>query len=63
LPHLGTAQLKIELEDRTLEYAYRPLEAVFIKLFSQKGISVGSVTRSAATKALSTWVDHGVLKE
>jgi hypothetical protein len=25
--------------------------------------SVGSIDRGAAVKALSTWVDHGVLKE
>ncbi|KJA24366.1 hypothetical protein HYPSUDRAFT_38802 [Hypholoma sublateritium FD-334 SS-4] len=71
LPHLGTAHLEIELEDRTLEVDVPPLEAVFIELFSQKNTwsldelikAVGSVTRSAAIKALSTWVDHGVLKE
>lgn len=25
--------------------------------------AAGTITRSAAVKALSTWVDHGVLKE
>jgi len=36
LPHLGTVQLEIELEDRTLEVDVPPLEAAFIKLFSEK---------------------------
>ncbi|KIM39184.1 hypothetical protein M413DRAFT_415749 [Hebeloma cylindrosporum] len=71
LPHLGAVQLEIQLEDRTLEVDVPPLEAAFIELFSQKPIwvledlieAVGSVDRSAALKALSTWVDHGVLIE
>ncbi|KJA15706.1 hypothetical protein HYPSUDRAFT_48102, partial [Hypholoma sublateritium FD-334 SS-4] len=71
LPHLGTAHLEIKLEDRTLEVDVPPLEAAFIELFSRKNTwsldelikAVGSVTRSAVIKALSTWVDHGVLKE
>jgi len=36
LPHLGTVPLEIELEDRTLEVDVPPLEAAFIKLFSEK---------------------------
>jgi len=36
LPHLGTVQLEIELEDRTLEVDVPPLEAPFIELFSEK---------------------------
>jgi len=36
LPHLGTVQLEIELEDRTLEVDVPPLEAAFIELFSEK---------------------------
>ncbi|KIM41173.1 hypothetical protein M413DRAFT_160178 [Hebeloma cylindrosporum] len=71
LPHLGTVQLEIQLEDRTLEVDVPPLEAAFIELFSQKPIwilddlieAVGPVDRSASLKALSTWVDHGVLIE
>jgi hypothetical protein len=39
LPHLGTVQLEIELEDRTLEMDAPPLEAAFIELFSEKGNS------------------------
>lgn len=38
LPHLGTAHLEIELEDRTLEVDVPPLEAAFIELFSQKSM-------------------------
>lgn len=71
LPHLGIVNLEIELEDRTLNVDVPPLEAAFIELFSQKDIwtldelihSVGSVDRSAAVKALTTWVNMGVLKE
>jgi anaphase-promoting complex subunit 2 len=36
LPHLGTAQLEIELEDQSLEVDVPPFEAAFIKLFSKK---------------------------
>jgi len=36
LPHLGTVQLEIELEDRTSEADVPPLEAAFIELFSEK---------------------------
>lgn len=89
LPHLGTVQLELELEDRTIEVDVPPLEAAFIELFSEQSMSlmlndvhakclslltetwtldelvnaVGSVDKSAAIKALSTWIDHGVLKE
>ncbi|KAJ7927180.1 hypothetical protein B0H13DRAFT_1598935, partial [Mycena leptocephala] len=48
-----------------------PLEAAFIELFSEKNIwtmgglmeDVGTVDRTAALKALITWIDLGVLKE
>ncbi|KDR83236.1 hypothetical protein GALMADRAFT_206844 [Galerina marginata CBS 339.88] len=71
LPHLGTVQLELELEDRKVKVDVPPLEAAFIELFADKPKwaledligAVGSVGRSAAIKALSTWVDHGVLKE
>jgi anaphase-promoting complex subunit 2 len=96
LPHLGTVQLELQLEDRVVDVDVPPLEAAFIELFSGKGLfsflfqppsffyllltvnvcyplavwsledlisSVGSIDRGAAIKALSTWVDHGVLKE
>jgi len=36
LPHLGTVQLEIELEDQSLEVDVPPLEAAFIELFSEK---------------------------
>ncbi|KAJ7604032.1 hypothetical protein FB45DRAFT_958198 [Roridomyces roridus] len=71
LPHLGTVHLQLQLEDRTIEADVPPLEAAFIELFSQKNIwtmdelvsGVGSVDRTAALKALITWIDLGVLKE
>jgi len=71
LPHLGTVQLELQLEDRVVDVDVPPLEAAFIELFSGKSVwtledltsSVGSIDRGAAIKALSTWVDHGVLKE
>jgi len=71
LPHLGTVQLELQLEDRVVDVDVPPLEAAFIELFSEKSVwtledlisSVGSIDRGAAIKALSTWVDHGVLKE
>ena len=43
LPHLGTVQLEIELEDRTLEVDVPPLEAAFIELFSEKRNFIFSV--------------------
>ncbi|PPR07923.1 hypothetical protein CVT24_000903 [Panaeolus cyanescens] len=71
IPHLGTVNLHLELEDRILELDVPPLEAAFIELFSEKDTwllddlisAVGKVDRSAALKALATWIDHGVIKE
>ncbi|KAF8625915.1 hypothetical protein AX17_006641 [Amanita inopinata Kibby_2008] len=71
LPQLGTVHLELELEDRRVDVNVPPLEAAFIELFSQKPVwsmdqlieAVGSIDRSAALKALITWVDLGVLKE
>lgn len=37
LSHLGTAQLEIELEDRTVSAEVPPLEAALIELFSDQG--------------------------
>ncbi|KAK7462917.1 hypothetical protein VKT23_007497 [Stygiomarasmius scandens] len=71
LPHLGTVHLELQLEDRTVKADVPPLEAAFIELFSEKNIwsmdeliaAVGSVDRSAALKALLTWVHKGILRE
>jgi len=71
LPHLGTVQLELQLEDRVVDVDVPPLEAAFIELFSEKSVwtledlisSIGSIDRGAAIKALSTWVDYGVLRE
>ncbi|KAJ4482432.1 hypothetical protein J3R30DRAFT_3459466 [Lentinula aciculospora] len=72
LPHLGTVKLELKLKDRTVEADVPPLEAAFIELFSQQDVwnmdeliaHVGSsVDRTAALKALLTWVDMGILKE
>ncbi|CAK5268478.1 unnamed protein product, partial [Mycena citricolor] len=70
-PHLGTVDLVLELQDRTVTKSVPPLEAAFIELFSQKNVwtmdelihGVGNVDRTAALKALITWIDEGVLKE
>lgn len=70
-PHLGRIQLELELDDRIVEADVPPLEAAFIELFSEKDTwtvdelieRVGTVTRSAALKALGTWVDMRLLKE
>ena len=37
LPHLGTVQLELRLEDRVVDVDVPPLEAAFIELFSEKG--------------------------
>lgn len=37
LPQLGTVQLDVELEDRTVSVEVLPLEAALIELFSEKG--------------------------
>ncbi|KAN0087485.1 Cullin homology [Tylopilus felleus] len=71
LPHLGRVQLELEFDDRTVNADVPPLEAAFIELFSEKDTwtvdelisRVGSVSRTAALKALATWVDMRVLKE
>jgi anaphase-promoting complex subunit 2 len=46
LPHLGTVNLELELEDRTVAVDVPPLEAAFIELFSDKSndfVNVSSV--------------------
>ncbi|KAF9523397.1 hypothetical protein CPB83DRAFT_910659 [Crepidotus variabilis] len=71
LPHLGTVQVDIELEDRTVSADVAPLEAAIIELFADTAIwdldelvkAVGSVNRSGVIKGLATWVDLGILKE
>lgn len=44
LPHLGTVQLELQLEDRVVDVDVPPLEAAFIELFSQKGLLSHSFT-------------------
>ena len=39
LPHLGTVQLEMQLEDRVVDVDVPPLEAAFIELFSEKGFA------------------------
>ncbi|CDO77135.1 hypothetical protein BN946_scf184657.g10 [Trametes cinnabarina] len=71
LSHLGTIKLDIELQDRTVSAEVPPLEASIIELFSQKDtwtveqlvVELKSVEKTAILKALTTWVDFGVLKE
>ncbi|KAJ3549516.1 hypothetical protein NM688_g5170 [Phlebia brevispora] len=72
MSHLGTIKLEIEMDDgRIVAADVPPLEAAFIELFSEKDewtvtelVEVlGSIDRSAAVRALSTWVELGVLKE
>ncbi|KAL7280018.1 hypothetical protein ACG7TL_006431 [Trametes sanguinea] len=71
LSHLGTIKLEIELQDRTISEEVPPLEASIIELFSQKDTwtvdqlvtEFKSVEKTAILKALTTWVDLGVLKE
>ncbi|KAI0032569.1 ubiquitin-protein ligase [Vararia minispora EC-137] len=53
LPHLGTVQLKLELQDRTLN------TWTLDELMSR----VGLTERTASLKALFAWVDRGVLHE
>jgi anaphase-promoting complex subunit 2 len=38
LPHLGTVQLELELQDRKVDVEVSPLEAAFIELFSEQGL-------------------------
>ncbi|EMD39909.1 hypothetical protein CERSUDRAFT_112157 [Gelatoporia subvermispora B] len=70
LPHLGSIQLELTLQDRTVSADVPPLEAAFIELFSEKDTwpidelraKVGNVDRISAGKALATWVELGVLR-
>ena len=47
LPHLGTVQLELQLEDRVVDVDVPPLEAAFIELFSEKGLFSFSCLSSA----------------
>ena len=38
MSHLGSINLEIELDDRTVEAEVSPLEAAFIELFSEQGM-------------------------
>ena len=65
LPHLGTVQLEIELEDRTLEVDAPPLEAVFIKLFSEKRnfyFYFLGVLDTAGRSSSAIWVLAGLIE-
>ncbi|THH01918.1 hypothetical protein EW026_g872 [Hermanssonia centrifuga] len=71
MSHLGTVNIEVELDDRTVTADVPPLEAAFIELFSTKDVwsitelvkEVGSIDRSSAIRALTTWTELGVLKE
>ncbi|KAI0822342.1 ubiquitin-protein ligase [Trametes gibbosa] len=71
LSHLGTINLDIELQDRTVSAEVPPLEASLVEFFSQKDTwmvddlvaELKSVEKIAIVKALTTWLDLGVLKE
>ncbi|EIN12815.1 ubiquitin-protein ligase [Punctularia strigosozonata HHB-11173 SS5] len=71
LPHLGTVDLELQLEDRTVNAEVTPLEAALIEHFSEKPVwdiddlvkILGSVDRTVVLKALITWEDLGVLAE
>jgi anaphase-promoting complex subunit 2 len=40
IPHLGTVELELHLEDRVVSATVPPLEAAFAELFSEKGVSL-----------------------
>ncbi|KIP08942.1 hypothetical protein PHLGIDRAFT_126668 [Phlebiopsis gigantea 11061_1 CR5-6] len=71
MSHLGSINLELELDDRTVGAEVPPLEAAFIELTSRVDewtvaeliAKIGSIERPAALKALTTWVELGVLKE
>ncbi|KAI0345864.1 hypothetical protein BDW22DRAFT_1353469 [Trametopsis cervina] len=71
MSHLGTVSLDIELDDRTVSVEVPPLEAAIVELFSEQDewtveklvSTIGSVDRNAVIKALTTWLNHGVVKE
>ena len=62
--------LEIELQDRKIEVEVLPLEAAILELFSTKDTwtvadlaSEMKLEKAVVRKALSTWVEQGVLKE
>ncbi|TDL22152.1 ubiquitin-protein ligase [Rickenella mellea] len=71
LPHLGTVELSIELQDRTVEVEVSPLDAAIIELFGSGGktawnsqeiiAELGDIDNSSLNKAMMTWIDRGVL--
>ncbi|KAI0670871.1 ubiquitin-protein ligase [Trametes maxima] len=71
LSHLGTIHLDVELQDRTVSAEVPPLEASIAEFFSQKdtwtvdelATELKSVEKTAILKALTTWIDLGVIKE
>jgi len=71
IQHLGTAVVKLELEDRVVETEATPLQASITELFSERPrwtvrelgerLSVGDF--GSVRNALAFWANEGVVKE
>jgi hypothetical protein len=59
LPHLGTVNLELELQDRVVTADVPPLEAAFIELFSDKSDGHQNTFRHELTDCCARYVDHG----
>lgn len=56
LPHLGSIQLELTLQDRTVSADVPPLEAAFIELFSEKGTCLSPrCSVPSLTMRVDTW--------
>ncbi|EIW67008.1 hypothetical protein TREMEDRAFT_45474 [Tremella mesenterica DSM 1558] len=70
LQHIGTAVVKLELEDRVVEVEATPIQAAIAELFSEKslwslvelGQRLGVLEESTLRSALGFWVGLGVIK-
>ncbi|KAK9481286.1 hypothetical protein V1514DRAFT_323455 [Lipomyces japonicus] len=70
MKHLGTVDIKLELQDRTLEFTVSPDRASLIYLFQDKPMySLNELCKSlnldeaVIHRAISFWIKNGVIKE
>lgn len=70
MQHLGTARLRLEMEDRVIEAEADPIQAAIAELFEEKSdwsvVEVGErldVAEKTAREALMFWSGFGLVKE
>jgi len=70
MDHLGSIELDVHLDDRTISIETSPIQAAVVYAFQERGtMTIGEVVGvleagvASARRAVMFWVLHGVLKE